>query len=115
MVNFFSGYIVPEAVQTVSVQMDLEKKLKQQDKLEPLLKEMPAHVARLAEGLPQLSGDLSRILRETKHLQLPSGGLIRCHARAGAQQSVQVGSDVRLTLVHRADCVDELPRRRGLR
>jgi len=33
MVNFFSGYIVPDAVRTVAEGMDLERKLKQVDKL----------------------------------------------------------------------------------
>jgi membrane dipeptidase len=33
MVNFFSGYIVPDAVKTVAEGMDLERKLKQVDKL----------------------------------------------------------------------------------
>jgi membrane dipeptidase len=33
MVNFFSGYIVPDAVRTVAEGMELERKLKQVDKL----------------------------------------------------------------------------------
>lgn len=57
--------------------LTLGNALKQQDKLEPLLKEMPAHVARLAEGLPKLSSDLSRILRDTKHLQEAATALRR--------------------------------------
>jgi uncharacterized phage infection (PIP) family protein YhgE len=43
--------------------------LKQQDKLEGLLKSVPEHSARLAEELPKLTGDLSRILRETERLK----------------------------------------------
>ena len=38
--------------------------LKQQDQLEVLLKNIPEHIARLAEELPKLTADLSRILRE---------------------------------------------------
>jgi hypothetical protein len=43
--------------------------LKQQDKFEGLLKDIPEHSARLAEELPKLTGDLSRILRETQRLK----------------------------------------------
>src|SRR5207244_752909 len=43
--------------------------LKQQDKVEPLLKDIPAHTARLAEELPTLGGDLSRLLRDTGRLK----------------------------------------------
>ena len=43
--------------------------LKQQDKLEVLLKNVPEHSARLADELPKLTGDLSRILRETERLK----------------------------------------------
>jgi chromosome segregation ATPase len=43
--------------------------LKQQDKVEVLLKDVPEHTARLAEELPKLTGDLSRILRETERLK----------------------------------------------
>jgi ABC-type transporter Mla subunit MlaD len=43
--------------------------LKQQDKVEALLKNVPEHSARLAEELPKLSGDLARILRETERLK----------------------------------------------
>jgi hypothetical protein len=43
--------------------------LKQQDKLEAVLKSVPEHSARLAEELPKLTGDLSRVLRETERLK----------------------------------------------
>jgi chromosome segregation ATPase len=43
--------------------------LKQQDKVEPLLKDVPEHVARLAEELPRLSAELARILRDTGKLK----------------------------------------------
>jgi uncharacterized phage infection (PIP) family protein YhgE len=43
--------------------------LKQQDKLEVLLRDVPEHTARLAESLPKLTGDLSRILRQTDRLK----------------------------------------------
>src|SRR5262249_13407248 len=43
--------------------------LKQRDKVEPLLKEVPEQAARLADELPNLAADLSRILRETDRLK----------------------------------------------
>lgn len=43
--------------------------LKQQDKLEAVLRTVPEHSARLADELPRLVGDLSRILRETERLR----------------------------------------------
>ncbi len=43
--------------------------LAQQDKVEQLLKNVPEHSARLAEELPQLTGDLVRVLRETERLK----------------------------------------------
>jgi uncharacterized phage infection (PIP) family protein YhgE len=49
--------------------------LKQQDKVEGLLKDVPEHTARLAEELPKLTGDLSRILRETERLKEVAGML----------------------------------------
>ncbi len=43
--------------------------LKQQAQVEPLLKDIPAHAARLAEELPQLSAGLSKTLRDTSRLK----------------------------------------------
>jgi hypothetical protein len=43
--------------------------LRQQEKLEPLLKDMPAHTALLAESLPKLGADLARVLRGTRRLR----------------------------------------------
>lgn len=42
--------------------------LKQQDKLEAVLKNVPEHTARLAEELPRLNSDLGRVLRDTERL-----------------------------------------------
>ena len=47
----------------------LDHALKQQEKVEPLLKDIPEHAARLAEELPQLGSDLAKILRDTKRLK----------------------------------------------
>ncbi len=43
--------------------------LKQQDQLEPLLRSVPEQAARLAEEVPKLASDLSRLLRETGQLK----------------------------------------------
>ncbi len=43
--------------------------LKQQDKVEALLKSVPEHAARLSEQLPYLASSLSNILRDTSRLQ----------------------------------------------
>jgi hypothetical protein len=51
--------------------------LRQQDKLEPLLKDLPAKAADLAERLPQASSDLARLLRDTRRLKEVAAGLRR--------------------------------------
>jgi septal ring factor EnvC (AmiA/AmiB activator) len=57
--------------------------LQSQDKLEPLLKEIPTHAARLADALPKLGNDLARILRDTQ----------RMNEAAAALRQVQQGVD----------------------
>jgi ABC-type transporter Mla subunit MlaD len=44
-------------------------------RLEPLLKEMPAHAERLADELPRLGEDLARMLRDTENLREVAKGL----------------------------------------
>jgi ABC-type transporter Mla subunit MlaD len=43
--------------------------LRSQDKVEPLLKEIPTHAAGLAEALPKLGSDLARLLRDTQRMK----------------------------------------------
>jgi hypothetical protein len=43
--------------------------LKNQETLEPLLRDVPEHVARLADELPALADDLARVLRDTARLR----------------------------------------------
>jgi uncharacterized phage infection (PIP) family protein YhgE len=43
--------------------------LKQQEQVEPLLKDVPEHAARLAEELPRLGEELSKVLRDTARLK----------------------------------------------
>jgi hypothetical protein len=59
-----------------STRQALDTALKQQEKLEPLLKNVPAHAALLAEELPQVGGNLAKILRETGRLK-ELAGLLR--------------------------------------
>jgi uncharacterized phage infection (PIP) family protein YhgE len=53
----------------------LGQALKHQDKIEPLLKNVPEHAARLADELPQLGADLARVLRDTSKLKDVAGVL----------------------------------------
>jgi ABC-type transporter Mla subunit MlaD len=43
--------------------------LQNQNKVEPLLREIPTHAARLADALPKLGSDLARILRDTQRMK----------------------------------------------
>ena len=70
--------------------------LEQQDKVESLLKDVPDHAARLAEELPRLGSDLSKVLRETKHLK-EVGGLLR-EAQKGVDAAVAHWPELRKTL-----------------
>src|SRR5262249_49816013 len=47
----------------------ISQALQQQDKLEPLLRDVPERTAKLMEDLTRLGQDLARLLRETKHLR----------------------------------------------
>jgi uncharacterized phage infection (PIP) family protein YhgE len=47
----------------------LAQALKQQEIVEPLLKDVPEHAARLAEELPKLGTDLAKMLRDTHRLK----------------------------------------------
>jgi uncharacterized phage infection (PIP) family protein YhgE len=47
----------------------LAQAIKNQDKVEPLLKNVPEHAARLSEELPKLGGDLAKVLRDTEKMK----------------------------------------------
>jgi uncharacterized phage infection (PIP) family protein YhgE len=47
----------------------LSTALQHQDELEPLLKDLPAKAAQVADNLPRLSADLARVLRDTHRLK----------------------------------------------
>jgi uncharacterized phage infection (PIP) family protein YhgE len=74
----------------------LGKALKDQDKLETVLKTIPENTARLAQELPLLTSDVVRVLRETERLK-------------------DVAASIRETRTKMAEAVARLPRaRKGL-
>jgi ABC-type transporter Mla subunit MlaD len=72
--------------------------LKQQDKVEGLLRDVPEHTARLAEAMPQLTSDLSRILRETERLK-DVAALLR-QAQKGVEVAVARWPELKTNLSH---------------
>ncbi len=57
--------------------------LAQQSKVEPLLKDMPAHAAKLAEELPRIGDDLAKLLRDTSRLKEVAGALRQAQKALG--------------------------------
>jgi uncharacterized phage infection (PIP) family protein YhgE len=74
----------------------LAKALKQQDKVESLLKNVPEHAARLADQLPKLASDLSQILRDTSRLK-EVGKLLR-QTEQGIETAVEHWPELRKNL-----------------
>jgi uncharacterized phage infection (PIP) family protein YhgE len=70
--------------------------LRNQDKLEPLLKEIPSHASRLAEDLPKLGSDLAKVLRDTHRLTEVAGALRQ--AQKGIDTAVSRWPELRTTL-----------------
>jgi uncharacterized phage infection (PIP) family protein YhgE len=70
--------------------------LQQQDKVEPLLKNVPEHATRLAESLPKLGADLSRILRDTEKLKDVASSLRQ--AQKGIDSALSRWPELRTTL-----------------
>jgi uncharacterized phage infection (PIP) family protein YhgE len=70
--------------------------LEHQDKIEPLLKEAPAHAAQLSTELPRVSGELSRVLRDTDRLKEMAQGLRQ--AQKGLDQAAANWPQVRTML-----------------
>jgi hypothetical protein len=75
--------------------------LEQQDKLEPVLRDVPTQAARLAEDLPRLTGDLARILRETDRLKEVARALRQ--AQKGVDAAVARWPEMRTTFLRMAD------------
>jgi membrane dipeptidase len=80
MVNFFSGYIVPEAVRTVAEGMDLERKLKQVDKLSD--DEVRREMRRWKAKNPYPRGTIHDLLDHIDHI-----------AKVAGPEHVGLGSD----------------------
>lgn len=74
--------------------------LKQQDKLEPLLKNVPEQTARLADELPKLGDDLGRLLRDTGRLKEMARSLRQ--AREGMDTALANWPKMRSTLTRSA-------------
>src|SRR5262249_49800430 len=74
----------------------LGKALEEQKKLEPLLKNIPAATAHLAEELPALGGDLAKVLRDTEQLKDVAAALRE--AQKGVDAAVARWPDLRKTL-----------------
>lgn len=74
--------------------------LQQQDKVEPLLRDIPEQAARLAEELPKLGGDLARILRDTGRLKEVANALRQ--AQTGIGLAVARWPELRATLTRSA-------------
>ncbi|MCI0332273.1 MAG: dipeptidase [Planctomycetes bacterium] len=80
MVNFFSGYIVPDAVKTVAEGMDLERKLKQVDKLSD--DEVEREMRRWKAKHPYPRGTIHDLLDHIDHI-----------AKVAGPEHVGLGSD----------------------
>jgi hypothetical protein len=70
--------------------------LQYRDKVEPILKEMPGHATRLAEDLPRIGGDLSRLLRDTDRLK--EVALALRQAQKGIDATVENWPETQATL-----------------
>lgn len=75
--------------------------LAQQEKVEPLLKNVPEHTARLAEELPKLGQDLAKILRDTAKMR-EVAKLLR-EAQKGIEQAVKQWPELQKNLSRSAE------------
>jgi hypothetical protein len=76
-----------------------------QNRVEPLLVEMPGQAAKLAEDLPRLGSDLSRLLRDTGRLTDVAAALRQ--AQKGIDQTVQNWPQTQATLTRLAGGLQE--------
>ena len=79
----------------------LGQALKQQDKLEPLLRDVPARTAKLAEDLPKLGQEFAKLLRETKRLSDVAASLRQ--AQKGIDATVSRWPDLRQGMKRTSD------------
>jgi methyl-accepting chemotaxis protein len=83
--------------------------LKDQDKLEALLRDVPDRSARLAEQLPKMTAELSKVLRETKNLK-EVAALLR-QAQKGIDMAVSHWPELRKTMAQSATLLRDTQRR----
>jgi chromosome segregation ATPase len=81
-----------------STRAALATALKQQDKMEALLKNVPEHAARLTEQLPLLASSLTKILRDTSRLK-EVGKLLR-QTQESIETALQRWPELRKNLGH---------------
>ena len=74
--------------------------LKQQDQVEPLLRNVPEHTAKLAEDLPKLGAALAQVLRDTERLKEVAGSLRQ--AQKGLDNAVAKWPELNRTLAQSA-------------
>lgn len=74
----------------------LGRTLAQQDKLDPLLRDIPTRTAALAEALPKLAGELAKVLRDTQKLRDVSAALKQ--AQAGIDGGIARWPDVQRSM-----------------
>jgi DNA repair exonuclease SbcCD ATPase subunit len=79
----------------------LGQALKQQDKLEPLLRDVPTRTAKLAEDLPKLGQEFAKLLRETKRLSEVAASLRQ--AQKGIDATVARWPDLRRGLTRTSE------------
>jgi uncharacterized phage infection (PIP) family protein YhgE len=89
----------------------LANALKQQDKVEPLLKKVPEQAAALAEELPKLGADLARVLRDTEKLKDLAVSLRQ--AQKGIDGAVTRWPELRKTLSRSASLLKAAQRQLG--
>jgi hypothetical protein len=70
--------------------------LKQQEKVEALLRNVPNHAARLAEDLPQLAAGLTKVLRDTAHLK--QVGILLRHTQRSIETALDRWPELRKNL-----------------
>jgi uncharacterized phage infection (PIP) family protein YhgE len=79
-----------------STRLAMAAALKQRDKVEPLLKEIPEQASRMAEELPKLGTDLAKVLRDTAKLKEVAQSLRQ--AKKGIDTAVARWPELRTTL-----------------
>lgn len=79
----------------------LGQTLKQQDKLEPLLRDIPTRTAKIADDLPRLLKEFSKVLRETRQLREVANALRQ--AQRGIDTAAERWPDLRVSLKRTAD------------